>query len=164
MNQFSGVVRDDNIPPLDPDTWTHFTPNRSLNMMWFLKVLLTSKSICLISVEKERACSFIFWKEKDKETCWKSPKTSPTLHSGWHHLPSSHLVFSFVVLFDFLDVEQQSPGLASELQRDAFIHTLRQLNTHTHTRAKEPQKDTPFKTNALEKAVDLENVVFCNKL
>lgn len=43
---------------------THMTPKRSLNMIWFLKVLLMSKSICLISVEKLRACCFILWRTK----------------------------------------------------------------------------------------------------
>lgn len=38
---------------------SYLTPNRSMNMIWFLKVLLTSRSICLISVEYFLACSFI---------------------------------------------------------------------------------------------------------
>lgn len=43
------------------DRWdTHLTPKRSMNMMWFLKVLLMSRSICLISDEYSRACAFIF--------------------------------------------------------------------------------------------------------
>lgn len=35
-------------------------------MMWFLKVRLTSRSICLISDEKLLACSFIFWANQDE--------------------------------------------------------------------------------------------------
>lgn len=42
---------------------THLTPNRSINMMWFLKVLLISRSICLISAENSLACSFIICAE-----------------------------------------------------------------------------------------------------
>lgn len=38
---------------------SYLTPKRSMNMIWFLKVLLTSRSICLISVEYFLACSFI---------------------------------------------------------------------------------------------------------
>lgn len=63
INQHSGRVR-------KKDFCTHFTPNRSLNMMWFLKVRLTSKSICFISVEKVRACCFIFWKTRKKTERW----------------------------------------------------------------------------------------------
>lgn len=39
---------------------THLTPKRSMNMTWFRKVLLMSRSICLTSVEDSRARSFIF--------------------------------------------------------------------------------------------------------
>lgn len=42
---------------------THLTPKRSMNMIWFRKVLLMSRSICLISDEYSLACSFIFWAE-----------------------------------------------------------------------------------------------------
>lgn len=39
---------------------THLTPKRSMNMTWFRKVLLMSRSICLTSVDDSRARSFIF--------------------------------------------------------------------------------------------------------
>ena len=110
------------------------TPKRSLNMMWFLKVLLTSKSICLISVEKLRACCFILWRTVRRTNMWR---LSEIIFSHCPHfkgiVPTSqgpYLVFSVVLFFDFLNVQKQGPGLASQLQRDAFIHTLQQLK-HT---------------------------------
>lgn len=81
---------------------------------------------------------FLEDKEKDKVMDWKLQKEPSQIFKKWQRLQSSDLIFSFVVLFDFLDVQQQSPGLTSELQRDAFVHTFHQLNTH----AKEPQKDS----------------------
>lgn len=85
----------------------------------------------------EPAASFSGRQGKRQSDDRKISKTTVT-DSKWHRLQSSDLIFSFVVLLDFLDVQQQSPGLTSELQRDAFIHTFHQLHTHV----KEPQKDT----------------------
>lgn len=58
--------------PRGPNIATYLTPKRSMNMMWFLKVLLMSRSICLISEEHSRACSFIFYEAK--QTLLKAEK------------------------------------------------------------------------------------------
>lgn len=94
---------------------THLTPKRSMNMMWFLNVLLTSKSICLISVEKLRACCFIFCTRKRTNVLKKNvSKTS----QNWHILKKvsrliPHICPRFLVWLSLCPEARPRPGLSA---------------------------------------------------
>lgn len=62
-------------------------------MMWFLNVLLTSKSICLISVEKVWACCFIFWRAEREDMHCKNQQPSELKLWQCPHFKGTDIIF-----------------------------------------------------------------------